>query len=105
MTMRTLHEPRPGQQGLDQGAGSSSAPGKRTLTESLGPGEALPATQRTQFEGSLGRDLSAVRLHTNEAAAGEADRVNARAYASGSDVVFARGEYNPFDRRSLNLLA
>jgi hypothetical protein len=107
MTMRTTHDQAHGQHGGHAGAtsGPAATPGKRTLTEQLGGGEALPATQRQTFERSLGRDLSGVRVHTDDAAAGEADRVGARAYASGQDIVFAKGQYNPFDRRGAHLLA
>src|ERR1041384_6264268 len=104
MTMRTLREPQPGRS-LDGADAMASAPGKQTLTETLGAGESLPAVQRQQFERSLGRDLSAVRVHTGDAAGNEADRVNARAYATGQNIVFARGAYNPFDRQSHHLLA
>ncbi|HMG54697.1 MAG TPA: DUF4157 domain-containing protein, partial [Kofleriaceae bacterium] len=107
MTMRTTREQSQGPRAGHGGAtsASSGAPGKRTLTEQLGSGESLPATQRATFERSLGRDLSGVRVHTDDAAAGEADQVGARAYASGQDIVFAKGQYNPFDRRSEHLLA
>jgi hypothetical protein len=89
-----------------QGAsGAALAPGKRTLSEELGGGEGLPDAPRSTFEKSLGRDLSGVRVHTSDAAASAAQRVDAHAYASGQDIVFARGAYNPFDRRSMQLLA
>ena len=67
---------------------SVPGPGKRTLTGELGAGEGLPGAQRSTFEQSLGRDLSGVRVHTNDAAANEAERVDAQAYASGQDIVF-----------------
>src|SRR5687768_4433822 len=105
--MRNTREQTQGQRGGNGGATTASAgsPGKRTLTEQLGSGQALPGAQRATFERSLGRDLSAVRVHTDDAAAGEADRVGARAYASGQDIVFAKGEYNPSQRRGAQLLA
>jgi hypothetical protein len=107
MTMRTTREQSQGQRAGHGGAasGPSGTPGKQTLTGQLGSGEGLPAAQRATFERSLGRDLSGVRVHTDDAAAGEADQVGARAYASGQDIVFAKGQYNPFDRRSQHLLA
>lgn len=82
-----------------------AGPGKRTLTEDLGAGDALPDTQRARFEQSLGRDLSGVRVHTGDAAADHADRVQARAFAAGPHIVFGRGEYRPDDPRGLHLLA
>src|SRR5689334_14009640 len=90
--MRT-HEQQPGQLGGGRAAGAAGpSPGKRTLTDELGAGEGLPPVQRAQFEQSLGRDLSGVRVHTNEAAAERADRADARAFATGQDIVVGRGE-------------
>jgi hypothetical protein len=100
-------EPQPGQRG-----GSSTArvppaanPGKRTLTEELGGGDRLPDAPRARFERSLGRDLSGVRMHTGDAAAERADRVDARAFATGQHVVVGKGEHRPDDDKWLRLLA
>jgi Domain of unknown function (DUF4157) len=103
--MRGAREHLHGQHGRNGVASPLPTPGKRTLTEALGPGEGLPDKQRSLFEQSLGRDLSAVRVHTNDVAAGEADRAGARAYATQQDIVFARGEYDPGSQRSMHLLA
>jgi hypothetical protein len=95
-----------GEPGTSRAAGAPGpGPGKRTLTEALGAGEALPDAQRARFERSLGRDLSGVRVHTGDAAADQADRVQARAFATGPHIVFGRGEYGPHDQRSQGLLA
>src|SRR5690242_17246791 len=91
--MRTSHEPQQGQQGGGRAAATTGpGPGKRTLTDELGAGDSLPPVQRAQFEQSLGRDLSGVRVHTGETAAEHADRADARAYATGQDIVVGRGE-------------
>jgi len=105
--MRTTRDQMHGERGGKGGAttATSGSPGKRTLTEQLGSGQALPSAQRATFERSLGRDLSSVRVHTDDAAADEADQVGARAFASGQDILFAKGEYNPSDRRGAQLLA
>ncbi len=50
----------------------------------------LPATTRSYFERRLGTDLSGVRLHQGEAAARAAAEVGARAFATGSHLVFGR---------------
>ena len=105
--MRGSREHQPGQRG---GVGAAAVapmagPGKRTLTEELGAGDRLPDPQRSQFERSLGRDLSGVRVHTGDAAAEHADRADARAFATGSHIVFGRGEHRPDDRKGMHLLA
>jgi hypothetical protein len=64
------------------------------ITNSRGGGSSLDAGVADKFSGSLG-DLSDVRIHTDE----NADRLNrsvsAKAFATGTDVYFAKGEYSP----------
>jgi Domain of unknown function (DUF4157) len=64
------------------------------IASSRGTGASLDTGVQDRFSHSLG-DLSDVRVHTDE----RADRLNrsvsARAFATGSDVYFASGEYNP----------
>jgi len=50
-------------------------------------------------------DFSGVRVHTDAKAAESARRVNARAYTVGSDIVFARGQFNPGSAAGNRLLA
>jgi hypothetical protein len=64
------------------------------ISNSRGGGSSLDAGVADRFSGSLG-DLSDVRVHTDD----KADRLNrsvsARAFATGTDVYFAKGEYSP----------
>lgn len=60
-----------------------------------GPGEALPASLRKDYEQRFGASLAPVRLHRGEAAAQAAAAFEARAYAAGPHVVFGRGEFAP----------
>lgn len=71
----------------------------------LGRGRPMPAAVRAFFEPRFGRDLSAVRLHTDAAAERSAHAINARAYTLGSDIVFGNGEYRPESSSSNQLLA
>ena len=68
-------------------------------------GQPLPGELRGQFEGSLGADLSAVRLHTNSASVDASRALGARAYTSGSDIHFNAGQYDPTNRDGIHLLA
>ncbi len=65
----------------------------------------LDPTTRAFFEARFGSDLSSVRLHTNAGAQESARMLSARAYAVGSDVVFAAGEYAPGTLRGARVLA
>lgn len=58
-------------------------------------GEALDAQTRRRMEERLHFDFSKVRIFSDARAASLADRVDARAYTSGSNVVFGRGQYAP----------
>jgi Domain of unknown function (DUF4157) len=67
-------------------------------------GAPLAADVRGRFEGSLGADLSAVRVHTGATSADAADAVGARAYTVGQDIHFGAGQYGT-DPFGLHLLA
>jgi hypothetical protein len=68
-------------------------------------GAPLPAAERAFFEPRFGADFSAVRVHSDAAAAELSERINARAFTVGSDIYFNRGEYRPGDFGSRHLLA
>ena len=74
------------------------------ITSSRGGGAGLDTGVQDRFGNSLG-DLSDVRVHTDD----RADRLNrsvsARAFATGTDVYFARGEYNPGSASGDRLIA
>jgi hypothetical protein len=66
---------------------------------------ALPAPLRERFEGSLGVNLGDVRLHANDASAEAAAAMGARAFAQGSEIHFAAGQYRPDDPFGQHLIA
>jgi hypothetical protein len=68
-------------------------------------GEALPGPLRERFEASLGVDLGAVRVHTDEASAEAAAAVGARAYALGNDIHFGPGHWDPGTAEGQYLIA
>jgi hypothetical protein len=65
----------------------------------------LPSELKHKFERSLGSDLGAVHVHTGEDAATNADALGARAYTTGQDIHFARGEFDPVSREGQELIA
>jgi hypothetical protein len=101
--------PRPSSEGSSVVDHGGSTPGKRTRTEALpaasGGGAPLPFLARERFETSLGADLSAVRVHDDGAAADAAAAHGAKAFATGNDIYFAAGEYQPDDPFGMHLLA
>jgi hypothetical protein len=63
--------------------------------DSPGPGQPLDAATRNFFEPRFGHDFSAVRIHSDTRAAESAQAVNALAYTTGRNIVFAAGQYSP----------
>jgi hypothetical protein len=70
-----------------------------------GGGSPLPASLAGEFEGKLGTSLSDVRVHADENAASLARAVEARAFATGTDIFFAAGEYQPGTAAGRELIA
>ncbi|HMG55683.1 MAG TPA: DUF4157 domain-containing protein [Kofleriaceae bacterium] len=79
--------------------------GAKVAVASDSTGTSLPGELQTRFESSLGVDLSGVQLHTGNASAAAASSLGARAYATGSDIHFASGQYDPSSRGGQTLLA
>ena len=67
--------------------------------------EALPDSIRALMEQRFFSDFSGVRIHRSEHAADSAESINARAYTSGTDIVFNSGEYQPHTSSGQRLLA
>ena len=72
----------------------NSAFARGLAAESRG-GTPLGAAARSFYQAHLGRDLSAVRIHTSARAADLNRRIDARAFTHGQGIYFAAGEYNP----------
>ena len=53
----------------------------------------------------MGEDLSRVRLHTGAESSSLNEQLNARAFTTGNDVVFGKGEYNPGSETGQKLLS
>ncbi|WP_343519427.1 DUF4157 domain-containing protein [Sphingomonas sp.] len=84
-------------------AGAAAPPSvHRTLARR---GTPLSPSTRAYFEPRFGAVLDHVRVHTDAVAAQSAAEVGAKAYAVGSDLVFAEGRYAPGTARGKRLLA
>src|SRR3954447_7878629 len=69
------------------------------------PGVELPHSTRMDMERTLGKDLGAVRIHTDQQAASAADALGARAFAAGTDIYFGAGRFSPRSDDGRELLA
>ena len=74
------------------------------IESTRGSGSSLDGSVQDRLAGSLG-DLSDVRVHTDDVADRLNRSVSARAFATGSDVYFARGQYNPGSAAGDRLIA
>ena len=70
-----------------------------------GSGQSMDAGTRQFMENRFGQDFGQVRIHTGDQAAESAAAIQARAYTSGRDVVFGKGEYQPAQEDGKRLLA
>ena len=68
-------------------------------------GKPLKLEQRDFFEPRLGVRLDGVRVHSDAKAAQLADTIQAKAFTSGHDIYFARGQYSPDTGLGKQLLA
>jgi hypothetical protein len=75
-----------------------------TIDATRGAGTALDDGVADRLSPSLG-DLSDVRVHTDDTADQLNRSVSARAFATGTDVYFAKGEYNPGSAHGDKLIA
>ncbi len=69
------------------------------------PGRPLDTQTRSFFEPRFGRDLSNVRVHTDDAAGAAARSIQALAFTRGSHVAFAPGQFDPHSDKGRTLLA
>jgi len=105
-----------GRAGLEQKRVATTTPalqrtiGNQALQRSLrqairGGGRSLPQSTRSFMERRFGCDFSSVRTHSDVQAQALAERVNARAFTRGKDILFGGSQYRPGCRDGQRLLA
>jgi hypothetical protein len=75
-----------------------------TIDSTRGAGTSLDSGVAERLSGTLG-DVSDVRVHTDDTADKLNRSVSARAFATGTDVYFANGEYSPGSAAGDKLIA
>jgi hypothetical protein len=75
-----------------------------TIDGTRGSGAGVDAVTQGRLEDSLG-DLSDVTIHTDDTADQLNRSVSARAFATGTDVYFSKGSYNPGSADGDHLIA
>lgn len=65
----------------------------------------LPAQTRKFMEPRFGADFSGIRVHTDDAAANKAKKLDAAAFTTGKDIYFGRGKFQPDTAAGKELIA
>ena len=86
-------------------AGGFVAPPSVSRVVGRGGGQALDGSARTFMESRFGRRFDNVQIHTDSEAARSAQDIQAKAYTSGQNIVFADGQYQPNTEGGRHLLA
>ncbi|MEB3828429.1 eCIS core domain-containing protein [Phormidium sp. CCY1219] len=85
--------------------GEASSDLERTISQAKSSGVPLAAPIRRQMEGAFGADFGGVRVHTNSTADTLNRSLSARAFTTGNNIFFKKGEYNPQSSTGKELLA
>ncbi len=75
------------------------------LRQSRGGGLPLPEKTRNQMESGIGADFNNVRVHTDASAEQMNRMLGSQAFATGNDIFFASGKYDPESLDGQRLLA
>jgi hypothetical protein len=78
---------------------------ERSIEAARGGGQPLDHSVRAQMESAFGADFGGVRVHTDARADGLNGALSARAFATGHDISFRQGEYDPGSSNGRELLA
>jgi hypothetical protein len=78
---------------------------RHAIDAARGGGSGLDSPVRDQMQSSFGADFSGVRVHTDTHADSLSRALDARAFTTGKDIFFRRGEYNPGSSDGRALLA
>jgi Domain of unknown function (DUF4157)/Calpain family cysteine protease len=70
-----------------------------------GGGQPLEENIQKSMEQAFNQDFSSVRIHTNDKADELNQAIQARAFTTGQDIFFRRGEYNPRSLEGQTLIA
>lgn len=89
--------------GLEGGEVETSV--AETIQRAQGSGSALDPKTRYGMESAFGADFGGVRVHTDAQADTLNRSLNARAFTTGKDIFFRKGEYNPGSSGGKELLA
>jgi len=74
------------------------------ISQAKGAGQPLPDDILVEMEAQLGSSFKKVRIHDDSEAHALCEDLNALAFASGNDIFFKKGSYQPYSREGKFLL-
>jgi hypothetical protein len=89
----------------EEHAGADMSTIERSIEGSRGGGSGMDHSTQTRMETAFGADFSGVRIHHDSHSDDLSRSLSARAFATGRDVYFRQGEYNPGSSGGRELLA
>lgn len=98
------------EKGLQMSASSDANPSdtsnlESTLNSSKGGGAPLSGKVKNEMESGFGADFSNVRIHSDSNAVKMNQQLGAQAFATGNNIYFNEGKYNPSSQTGKHLLA
>ncbi len=75
------------------------------LNSTKGSGSALPKGIKTEMESGFGADFSTVKIHTDSNAVQLNQQLGSQAFATGNNIYFNQGKFNPSSQSGKHLLA
>ncbi|NEN91641.1 MAG: DUF4157 domain-containing protein [Okeania sp. SIO3H1] len=85
--------------------GETSADFESAIASARGSGQPLDSGLQAQMDQAMGADFTGVRVHTDFQSDQLNQLIQAKAFTTGQDVFFKKGEYQPKSRRGQELIA
>jgi hypothetical protein len=89
----------------DPGSGDAPADFESAVNAAKGGGQSLDDQTSQKMGSAMGSDFSGVKVHTDSNSDHLSRSIQARAFTTGSDVFFRKGEYDPGSKPGQELLA
>lgn len=89
----------------DSGSGEAPADFESAVNAAKGSGQTLDEDTSEQMGSAMGSDFSGVKVHTDSNSDQLSRSIEARAFTTGSDIFFRKGEYDPGSKPGQELLA
>jgi len=98
-------KPKPGLQRDGLAGGRATPEFEGQLKQAKRGGQPLDPTLQTKMGEAMGADFSGVKVHTDSHSHGLSQSIQAKAFTTGQDVFFNKGQYKPSSPQGQELIA